>query len=78
MRKYVILNSDEISSIVFNDVIETSADTLRWSNDRTKTFVKFTGSTPDWLDGKATLTNADILAILNDPDGEWYTDPEGT
>ena len=78
MRKYVILNSDEISSIVFNDVIETSADTLRWSNDRTKTFVKFTGATPDWLDGKATLTNAEILAILNDPEGEWYTDPEGT
>ena len=77
-RQYVILEADDVPSVDFGDVLETSADTLRWNNDRTKTFVKFTGSTPSWLEGKTTHTNAEILAILNDPDGEWYTDPEGT
>tara|TARA_R100000988_G_C3958808_1_gene145056 strand:- start:70 stop:297 length:228 start_codon:yes stop_codon:yes gene_type:complete len=74
--KYVIITSSEVSSVNFSQVKETSASTLRYNNDNTKTFVKFEGSTPSFLDGKTQYTNAQILAILNDEEGEWYTEDE--
>jgi len=71
-KKYVILNSTEVSSINFSQVQETSADTLRWNIDQTKTFVKFEGDTPSFLTGKTQYTNDQMLAILDDVNGEWY------
>ena len=41
MRKYVIIDSSDIDSVDFSQVLETSAETLRYNNDATKTFVKF-------------------------------------
>lgn len=64
MRAYVILNADEVDDINFGEVMETSADTLRFSVDGDKTFVKFEGDTPDFLAGKTTYTHSEILAIL--------------
>ena len=72
-RTYVILTAEEADSINFDDVMETSADTLRWNNDQTKTFVKFDGATPSWLEGKTAYTHAEILTILNNTEGEWYS-----
>tara|TARA_R110002020_G_scaffold20260_2_gene69280 strand:+ start:2065 stop:2292 length:228 start_codon:yes stop_codon:yes gene_type:complete len=63
-RKYVIIDADEVSSVDFSQVFETSAQTLRFSLDGEQTFVKFEGSTPDFLDGKAQYTHSEILAIL--------------
>jgi hypothetical protein len=71
-KKYVILNSTEVSSINFSQVQETSTDTLRWNIDQTKTFVKFEGDTPSFLTGKTQYTNNQMLAILDDVNGEWY------
>ena len=71
-KKYVILNSTEVSSINFSQVQETSTDTLRWNIDKTKTFVKFEGDTPSFLTGKTQYTNDQMLAILDDVNGEWY------
>ena len=75
-RTYIILTAEEADGIVFADVMETSADTLRWSTDNSKTFVKFSGTTPSWLAGKTAYNHTEILAILNDEDGEWWSDPE--
>ena len=72
MKKYVIITSSDVSSVDFTKVQETSADTLRWNKDNTKTFVKFTGDTPSFLDGKTQYTYNEILTILNDVNGEWY------
>lgn len=74
--KYVIITSGEVSSVNFSEVKETSASTLRYNNDNTKTFVKFEGNTPSFLNGKTQYTNTQILAILNDEEGEWYTEEE--
>ena len=71
-RKYVIITSDDISSVDFSKVQETSVDTLRWNKDNTKTFVKFTGDTPSFLNGKTQYTYSEILTILNDINGEWH------
>ena len=65
-RQYVILNADEVSSIDFNQVHETSADTLRYNVNPagTKTFVKFDGDTPSFLIGKTANTHSEMLEIL--------------
>ena len=71
-RKYVIINADEVSSVDFSQVMERSADTLRYSNDESKTIVKYEGSQPSFLSGKTEYTHSQILAIINDVDGEWF------
>ena len=71
-RNYVIIDASEVSSVDFNQVLETSADTLRYNLAGTQTFVKFVGDTPSFLEGKTTYTNAEILTILA---GEEWTDP---
>ena len=69
MRTYVIINSSDVSSVDFSKVAETSADTLRYSLDGTKTFVKFEGDAPDFLDGLTQYTHSEILTELATP--EW-------
>jgi hypothetical protein len=72
-RKYVIINADEVSSVNFDQVAETSAETVRYSVDGTKTFVKFDSDiTPSFLEGKTQYSHSEILTIL--ATDEW-TDP---
>ena len=73
-KKYVILDASDVSSINFDQVFETSADTLRYNIDPagTKTFVKFEGTTPDFLEGKTQYDHSEMRTILAGP--EW-TDP---
>ena len=73
-RKWVIISKDDVSSIDFTQVLETSASTLRYSTDGNKTFVKYEGSQPSFLSGKTEYTHSQILAILNDVDGEWINE----
>ena len=68
-RQYVILNADEVSTVNFDEVMETSADTLRYNVAGTQTFVKFEGDTPSFLAGKTANTHSEILEIL--AGGEW-------
>ena len=72
-RKYVIINADEVDSINFSQVHETSADTIRYSVDGTQTFVKYEGEQPSFLSGKTEYTNSEILAILS---GDEWTPSE--
>lgn len=70
--KYVIINTSEVNSVDFNQVEETSADTIRYSVDGTKTFVKYEGDQPSFLSGKTEYTHSEIRSILQTD--EW-TDP---
>jgi hypothetical protein len=72
MKTYCILNSTDVSSIDFDQVFETSAETLRFSNDGSQTFVKYDGSKPSFLEGKDTYTHSQILEILAGSD---WTEP---
>jgi hypothetical protein len=76
-RKYVIIDADEVASVDFAQVAETSADTVRYNiyPASTKTFVKFDGDTPSFLEGKTQYSHSEILTILAGP--EWTPeDPE--
>ena len=63
-RKYVIINASEVGTVDFSQVNETSASTLRYSLDNSKTFVKFDGDTPSFLNGKTQYNHSEILAVL--------------
>jgi hypothetical protein len=72
MRTYVIIDASEVVNVDFDQVQETSADTLRYSVDGTKTFVKFEGDTPSFLIGEPQYTQEEILPILDG--AEWSSD----
>tara|TARA_B110000305_G_C19200806_1_gene521075 strand:- start:259 stop:489 length:231 start_codon:yes stop_codon:yes gene_type:complete len=71
-RKYVIINADEVDSVIFSQVDETSADTVRYSTDGSKTFVKYEGDQPSFLNGKQEYTHSEILTVLSGD--EWTSD----
>jgi len=68
----------EIGLVDFNEILETSEETLRLSVDGLQTVIKWEGSEPSFV---ATLssydgpyTHSEILTIMATP--EW-TDPNG-
>ena len=74
MRNYVIIDASEVSSVDFNQVLETSADTLRYNLAGTQTFVKYEGDTPSFLEGKTANTHSEMLNILS---GAEWSSPDG-
>ena len=72
-NSYVFLDASEVGIIDFDQVLEDSRDTLRYSLDGTKTFVKYNGQQPSFLNGRTEYTHAETLAITRGP--EW-TDPD--
>lgn len=72
MKTYCIINSSEVSSVDFNQVLETSADTLRYSVDGSKALLKYEGGQPSFLWGKTEYTHEEILEVL--ATDEWTSD----
>jgi hypothetical protein len=76
-RRFVIFNVTELPLIDFNQVYETSIDTVRKSVDETQTFVKYDMPQPSSVTALTTksieYTYDEILEILATP--EW-TNPE--
>ena len=70
---YCIIESGDVSSVDFDQVFETSENTLRYNNEETQTFVKYEGAKPRFLYGKDTYTHSQILTILS---GEDWTPTE--
>ena len=72
-REFMIFNVSELPLIDFNQVHETSQDTVRRSVDATLTFVKWDGAIPSSVDALTTkqgpYTYDEILTILSGP--EW-------
>ena len=72
-RQFMIFNVSELDNIDFNEVLETSKDTVRKSIDGTKTFVKWEGNIPSSVQSLTTkegpYTYNEILTILESP--EW-------
>ena len=74
MRTYVILSTSELDSVDFNQVLQDSADTVRYSVDGTKFLLKFEGDTPSFLIGEPQYDHAEILNILAGV--EWAAEEE--
>jgi hypothetical protein len=65
--KYVTILAQEVSGVNFNQVLETSADTLRYSLDNNQVLLKFEGETPSFLAGKQLYNYEEIMDTLNSP-----------
>jgi hypothetical protein len=78
-RNFMIFNVSELNNIDFNEVLETSSDTVRKSIDLTKTFVKWEGTIPTCVSNLTTkegpYTYSEILTILSTSD---WTDTSQT
>ena len=78
-RNFMIFNVSELTNIDFNEVLETSTDTVRKSVDLTKTFVKWEGTMPTCVSNLTTkegpYTYSEILTILSTSD---WTDTSQT
>ena len=72
MKNYVIIDASEVSSVDFDQVMQTSADTLRYSVDGSKALLKYEGTQPFFLLGKTEYNQEEILSILSGP--EWTSD----
>ena len=72
-RKWVIIDKDEVENIDFSQVMENSENILIYTRDGSKTFVKFEGSTPSFLNGKTQYSHSEILTVLA---GEDWTGDE--
>jgi len=70
---YIIINISEIALVDFNEVMETSEDTLRLSVDDLQTVLKWEGAEPAFVSTLSSYegpyTHEDILVIMATP--EW-------
>jgi hypothetical protein len=71
-RNFMIFNVSELNDIDFNQVLETSSDSVRRSVDGTKTFVKWEDTMPTCVSNLTTkegpYTYSEILNILSTSD----------
>jgi hypothetical protein len=78
-RNYLIFSTSELDKINFEEVLETSAETVRKSVDGSKTFVKWDGEQPECISelttAEGTYTYLEILEILSGE--EWSAREDG-
>jgi len=67
--KYVIANIEDLDNIDFNQVIQTSKETVRKSIDGSLFILKFKGVCPDFLNKYDKYNSEEIRTILSTP--EW-------
>ena len=73
---YTILNKEELDSVNFDEVLETSTNTIRYNNANTEFLLKFEGNTPSFLEGKTQYTREEFMPIIKDPNGIWTLDDQ--
>lgn len=72
-REYLIFPVSEISKINFEQILETSEETLRRSVNLAKTLIKWEGNPPEFISSienkEGPYTYDEIIEILSTP--EW-------
>lgn len=71
MRKYLIIPTIELSKINFNEVLEASPETIRYSVDKTKAIIKWDLKDDpkfisDIVDAEGPYNYEEILNIISD------------
>tara|TARA_R100000995_G_scaffold71669_1_gene40351 strand:- start:171 stop:407 length:237 start_codon:yes stop_codon:yes gene_type:complete len=75
-RKYIIINTSELSGLNYNELLTTSEDTARKNLAGDKALVSYEGSTPNVLSGKTEYNKTQIQTIINDINNGWYEEEE--
>jgi len=71
-RKWVIVDTSDITDEMIFSAIQSSMDTLRKSLDNSKAILKWDGDTPSCFDGMTTYNHSEILTELAKSD--WSPD----
>jgi hypothetical protein len=74
MRKYIIFDVSELNKINFNEVLEDSQSTLRYSLDGTKSFIKWEDIEPSFLSNLLTKSRIYTLEEISEIllTSEWF------
>ena len=75
-KKCIILNTSELDSLNFNELTQTSKDTVRKKLDGSQALVSYTGNTPSALSGKTEYTLDQFLAIVYDTNNGWESEED--
>ena len=71
---YLIIPVSELSKVVFDDIYETSINTLRLSTNMQKTIIKWEGGTPLFVsninNSEGPYTNSEMSTIMST--SEWF------
>ena len=77
MRKYAIIDTADVLTRTANESVDGSVDALRKTVRNTdKCLLRWDGPTPYGASSLTTYTHEEILAVLNDPSGDWWVDFE--
>tara|TARA_A100001391_G_C4835912_1_gene215500 strand:- start:208 stop:453 length:246 start_codon:yes stop_codon:yes gene_type:complete len=76
MKRIIIINKDQVSSVNFNEVTEDSANTLSYNLDGTKTFIGFTGDIPSFVTNETIYSLNEFYDFTSDYSNGWEVDPE--
>ena len=76
MRKYIIINTSELSGLNFDQLKQNSENTVRRNLANNKAIVSYEGVVPDELSGKTEYTNEELLVIINNVNNGWYEEED--
>ena len=75
-RTYTIMNYSDLTDAMVSKLTITDKSLLRRSVSGTdRVVVSWEGKAPNGLGSYTKYSNEQILQILNDPSGDWYTAP---
>ena len=72
-RKYMIIPFADVTTEMTDNAMENPAYLRHSISGVDRVILKYEGDTPEVFDGFTTYTNAEMKAILNDPDGDWWS-----
>jgi len=68
MKKYVIINTSDLSNVDYSLVEQNSLETTRKSLDNSLALVSFYGNTPSFLENITQYNNNEIIDIVTSSD----------
>ena len=78
-RTYTIMNYSDLTDAMVSKLTITDKSLLRRSvSGADRVVVSWEGKAPNGLGSYTKYSNEQILQILNDPAGDWYTAPHET
>lgn len=78
-RKYAIVDYSSVTDTMIGQVLQSSKSSCRRSVSGTdRAIVSWNGKKPTSLYGITAYTHSQMLSIVNDTSGDWYSDEQAT
>jgi len=78
-RKYAIVDYSSVTEDMIDEILQSSMSSCRRStNGDDRVVVSWNGNKPRSLYGITAYTHTQMLSIVNDTSGDWYSDEQAT